>query len=70
MSKSIQVKMAMAGLNITVRDLALITGVSTTTIMAIRDGKSVQTRNLDTIIDLLTSRGANFIGNNGVIIDE
>ena len=60
-----QCKMARAGLGLSVRELAEKARVSTNTITRFEGGEPLKERTLDTIRDVFTSAGVEFIPENG-----
>lgn len=58
--ESLHIRMARAGLGITVRELAALTGTNKATIVRIESGKTVRESTLTLVRDILESEGAVF----------
>ncbi len=61
----VQCKMARAGLDLSVRELAERARVSTNTVTRFENGEPLRDRTLDTIRDVFTAAGVEFIPENG-----
>ena len=54
------IRMARAGVNLSIRDLAQLTGMNKATIVRLEAGKSVRESSIDSIRDVLEAKGVRF----------